>query len=75
MRAWVSEKGQVTIPKPIRDKLGIRPGCVMDFDAKNGVLIGRKSEPAEDPVSAVTGIIGSPADIDAYLDASRGRAE
>ena len=28
MKAIVSEKGQVTIPKPYRDQLGIRPGTV-----------------------------------------------
>ena len=27
----VTEKGQVTIPKPIRDKLGIRPGSEVAF--------------------------------------------
>ncbi|MEN3791130.1 AbrB/MazE/SpoVT family DNA-binding domain-containing protein [Fulvimarina sp. MAC3] len=27
----VTEKGQVTIPKPIRDKLGIGPGSEVDF--------------------------------------------
>lgn len=27
----VTEKGQVTIPKEIRDKLGIRPGSQVDF--------------------------------------------
>jgi hypothetical protein len=30
MNAVVSEKGQVTIPKAIRDRLGIRPGQVLD---------------------------------------------
>lgn len=27
----VTVKGQVTIPKPIRDFLGITPGCEVDF--------------------------------------------
>ena len=27
----VTEKGQVTIPKPIRDRLGIGPGSEVDF--------------------------------------------
>ncbi|WP_416356079.1 AbrB/MazE/SpoVT family DNA-binding domain-containing protein [Aureimonas phyllosphaerae] len=27
----VTEKGQVTIPKPIRDKLGIGPGSEVEF--------------------------------------------
>jgi antitoxin PrlF len=27
----VTVKGQVTIPKPIRDRLGLTPGCEVDF--------------------------------------------
>jgi len=27
----VTRKGQVTIPKPVRDRLGIRPGTPVDF--------------------------------------------
>jgi len=29
--AIVSEKGQVTLPKPLRDRLGIRPGTRLAF--------------------------------------------
>jgi len=29
--AIVSEKGQVTLPKPLRDRLGIRPGSRLAF--------------------------------------------
>jgi antitoxin PrlF len=36
----MSEKGQVTIPKALRDKLGLRPGTVLDFNAIKGRLIG-----------------------------------
>ena len=44
MKTTVSEKGQITIPKAIRDKLGLRPGTVLDFDAIEGKLIGVKKE-------------------------------
>ena len=42
MKAIVSEKGQVTIPKPCRDRLGLRPGTVLDFEARDGRLIAVK---------------------------------
>jgi AbrB family looped-hinge helix DNA binding protein len=42
MTAILSEKGQVTIPKEIRDKLGLRPGTVLDFAAVNGKLVAQK---------------------------------
>lgn len=32
MRSTVTEKGQVTLPKAIRDRLGIRPGMRLDFE-------------------------------------------
>ncbi len=34
----VTEKGQVTIPKPIRDKLGIGPGSEVDFVDRGGFV-------------------------------------
>ena len=42
MTAVLSEKGQITIPKTVRDKLGLLPGVVLEFDAVNGKLVARK---------------------------------
>jgi antitoxin PrlF len=44
MKTTVSEKGQVTIPKALRDRLGLRPGTTLDFNAIEGKLIGVKKE-------------------------------
>lgn len=32
MATTVTSKGQVTIPKPVRDRLGIEPGCAVEFE-------------------------------------------
>ena len=32
MSVTVTQKGQVTIPKPVRDRLGIKPGSQVDFE-------------------------------------------
>lgn len=57
MKAIVSEKGQVTIPKLLRDRLGIRPGQVLDFDDESGRLVARKVI-ERDPVDDVYGVLG-----------------
>ena len=44
MKAIVSEKGQVTIPKAVRSKLGIKPGTVLDFAAEEGRLVAVKEQ-------------------------------
>lgn len=44
MTAIISEKGQVTIPKNVRDRLALNPGTVLEFTAEKGQLIGRKKE-------------------------------
>jgi len=50
MSATVTSKGQVTIPKQVRDLLGIGPGSVIDFRrAQDGrivlVKVGKKARP------------------------------
>ncbi|HEX2161347.1 MAG TPA: AbrB/MazE/SpoVT family DNA-binding domain-containing protein [Thermoleophilaceae bacterium] len=71
MNAKVSEKGQVTIPKPLRDRLGIRAGETLDFEVSDGRLIARKAR-GRDPVDALYGMLELPARPDALLDDLRG---
>ena len=39
MAATVTSKGQVTIPKPIRDRLGIEPGNSVTFELAANVRV------------------------------------
>lgn len=55
MKAVLSEKGQVTIPKDIREKLGLVAGQVIHFETARGLLIGKKS--TEDSLRTVVGIL------------------
>ena len=73
MKAIVSEKGQVTIPKALRTRLGIRPGAVLDFDAEGGRFVARKAQPA-DRIDAAWGILELPGSVDAFVDRARGGA-
>ena len=56
MKTIVSEKGQVTIPKKLRDRMGIRPGQVLDFREERGRLVAIKNSP-KDPIESVVGIL------------------
>ena len=72
MKTTVSEKGQVTIPKRLRDRLGLRPGTVIDFEETAGRLIGRKLVPV-DEFDDVFGILQLPAGgTDAFIHEIRG---
>ena len=42
MKATVTSKGQVTIPQAIRDRLGIKPGQVLEFDETAPILKATK---------------------------------
>ena len=44
MKAVVAERGQVTIPKRLRERLGIRPGTVLEFREEADKLIAEKAE-------------------------------
>jgi antitoxin PrlF len=56
MKSIVSEKGQVTIPKLLRDRLGIRTGQVLDFRDERGQLVATKA-PQDDALDSVYGIL------------------
>jgi antitoxin PrlF len=72
MKAIVSEKGQVTIPKSLRAKLGIRRGTVIEFEADRGRLIGRKAD-TRDAIDELFGSLTMPEPVDEYIDRARGR--
>ncbi len=58
MKAKVAERGQVTIPKVLRERLGIRPGTVLDFKEEQGKLVAVKAE-AMDTIDQFYGKLGS----------------
>jgi antitoxin PrlF len=73
MKSIVSEKGQVTIPKAVRDRLGLRSGTQIEFRAEGGALVGVKV--LEEDVFAKwrgRGKLLGARDVDAYLARVRG---
>ncbi len=72
MKSIVSEKGQVTIPKAVRSKLGLRPGTVIEFEADRGRLIGRKAG-SRDVIDELYGSLKMDEPVDEYIERIRGR--
>jgi len=72
MESIVAARGQVTIPKALCDKLGIRSGTALEFSARNGALIAHKAE--IDPVSSVYGCLERGIDTDRHIAGLRGVA-
>ena len=67
----ISEKGQVTIPKSLRDAFGIRPGDRLEFDVHGDAIRIRKSLDL-DRLAAVYGSVRLPAPVDQLIDEMRG---
>jgi AbrB family looped-hinge helix DNA binding protein len=71
MHSTISDKGQITVPKLLRERLGIRPGDRLEFIEEQGHLVVSKAGP-EDPVAAVYGILSLGEGTDEQLRALRG---
>lgn len=74
MASTISEKGQVTVPKPLRERLGIRPGDQLEFSEEHGRLVARKVS-ERNPVEAVYGILELEQSADELLRDLRGEAD
>ena len=69
----IGERGQVTIPKNIREKYGLMPTIEVEFvPEETGVLIKKKSLYSS-PVEQVYGILDKKTRTDNYIEAIRGR--
>jgi len=74
MKTIVSQKGQITIPKSLRERLGIRPGQILDFSEEQGRLVATKVTP-QDPLESVYGILKLGRPTDDVITSLRGKAD
>lgn len=73
MKTTVSKKGEITIPKAIRDSVGIRAGTILDVEESEvGVVLRKRQE--NDPIGEWLGKGRLPVgkNVDEYLDLIRG---
>ncbi len=76
MKATLTSKGQITIPAPIRRRLGLEPGQVLEFDESTPYLL---ATPIFDE-NAMRALVGCAGDrmamtSDEWLDETRGSVE
>ena len=69
----VSERGQITIPKPLRDRFGMNPNIEVEITPTEHGLLIRKRTAARHPVDRVCAVLGRSGGTDDYIDEIRGR--
>ena len=70
-RTTVSEKGQITIPKALRERLGMRQGQVLELEEDSGRIVVTKADET-DPVERFYGILPADPATDAFIASIRG---
>ena len=69
----ISKRGQVTIPKPLRDRFGMNPEVEVEITPnKNGLLIQKRTTTIH-PMDRIYGIVARGGRADKYVDGIRGR--
>ena len=69
----ISERGQITIPKPLRERFGFHKSVEVELlPAKKGILIQKRSRQLH-PVDQVYGILKRKSSTDKYIEEIRGR--
>jgi antitoxin PrlF len=77
MATKVTSKGQVTIPKPVRDRLGITAGSAVDFriDADGQVVLQKVAGPqAKSPIEKWRGSVAPGLSTDDIMAMTRGES-
>lgn len=75
----IGERGQVTIPKPFRERLGLTTATEVEFVEKHGELILQKKVSDESrkkraSIKSCVGILkGQPENVDQFIEEIRGR--
>ena len=72
LTSTISSKGQVTVPAEVREKLGLDPGVVVEFEIKPGGVLLRKGRRGAHPVDRAYGSLKLDRPVDVILDEMRG---
>ena len=71
----ISERGQVTLPKKLRERLRLDAGTKVTFKASPQGIVIRRASGVGSPVRDVYGVLKDRVRTDAYLRKLRGKVE
>lgn len=69
----IGEKGQITIPKDLREKYGFFPSIEIEIISEDGGIKIQKKKKHRSPVKEAYGILGKRDKTDEYIEEIRGR--
>ena len=69
----ISQRGQITIPKRLRDSFGLGPDVEIEITPTDDGLLIRKRTATVHPVDKIYGVIADRGSVDEYIEALRGR--
>ncbi len=79
LKSTIAERGQVTVPKELRDKMGLLPGTVVQWELKGKyIYFSKDRDDIRARIQAVTGCIKDTfpySSTDEYMDEIRGPVE
>ena len=76
----ISKRGQITIPKSLRDRFGLHRNVEVEISPTRQGLLIRKRAAVQHPVDQVYGILGKDAlgegaSVDEYIEEIRGKLQ
>jgi bifunctional DNA-binding transcriptional regulator/antitoxin component of YhaV-PrlF toxin-antitoxin module len=73
----MGERGQVTVPKTLREKYGLTPATEVEFVEQQGLLVLRRKTDTSKRASGLRRWVGflseQPEDVDGFIEDIRGR--
>jgi len=72
MTSTISSKGQITVPKRVRDRLGFRTGTTVEFELTDAGVLLRKGRTGVRPIDRVRGVLARGGRTDDLIDDMRG---
>ena len=69
----ISERGQITIPKALRDQFGLHMDVEVELIPTKDCVLMQKRSRSKHPVDRVFGILNRPSDSDKHIEEIRGR--